>query len=112
MTGRQAPPWFVKALKALNPHFSVEWDQRQRVWAIREAVRCSSLVAETSEGAPVYRMHRRPETALRFAELGLRVLEYVRKNDPRRYRDVKQMVDKLGIDKGERPQIQETLVHA
>jgi hypothetical protein len=97
MAERKAPAWFVRALKALNPHFSVEWDQTHKLWAVREAVRHSSLAAEV-EGAPVYRIRRRPETALRFAELGSRLLDYVRRNDPRRYRSVEHMVKKLRID--------------
>jgi hypothetical protein len=104
MAGRKAPSWFVKALKGLNPHFSVEWDRAREVWAVKEAVRHSSLVADV-EGAPVYRIHRRPETALRFTTLGSRLLDFVRRNDPRRYSSVEQMVKKLRIDEGERPSI-------
>lgn len=97
MARRKAPSWFVRALKSLNPHFSVEWDQKHELWAVKEAVRHSTLVASI-EGAPVFRIHRRPETALRFAALGSRLLDHIRKNDPRRYRDVAQMVKKLRID--------------
>lgn len=106
MAQRQAPTWFVRALAALNPHFSVEWDQKHSLWAIKESVRHSSLVMSTPEGAPVFRMHRRPETALRFADLGSRLLQHIRKNDPRRYRDISQMVKQLRIDDRARPQIQ------
>ncbi len=110
MTERKAPSWFVKALKALNPHFSVEWDDSQKLWSVKEAVRHSSLVAETPEGAAVYRIRRRPETALRFAGLGMRLLDHIRKNDPRRYRDVKQMVEKLRIDGRANPGIPTTTI--
>ena len=106
---RTAPSWFVRALRALNPHFSVKWDARGKVWMVQESVRHSTQVA-TLQGAPVFRIHRRPETALRFADLGSRLLDYVRRNDPRRYRSVEQMVNKLRIDEGERPQIQQVFV--
>jgi hypothetical protein len=103
------PAWFVKSLRAINPHFGVRFCARRRTWEITEAVRTSKCVA-TLEGAPVFRIDRRPEGALRFKELGERCLAYVRRNDPRRYRSVEAMVESLGIDKGERPRIQETFV--
>ncbi len=99
---RKAPSWFVKALKALNPHFTVAWDEAQGLWAVRESVRSSALISEI-DGAPVYRIKRRPETALRFAGLGSRLLDHVRRNDPRRYSSVQQMVKKLRIDDRARP---------
>lgn len=85
------------------------WDEKQNLWAVQESVRHSQLVTSI-EGAPVYRMHRRPETALRFADVGSRLLDSVRRNDPRRYNSVQQMVKKLKIDDRERPKIQETVV--
>lgn len=94
---RKVPSWFAKALKAVNAHFTVEWDAAQGLWAVKESVRHSTLAAVV-EGAPVYRIRRRPETALRFAELGSKLLDYVRRNDPRRYRSVEQMVKQLRID--------------
>lgn len=111
MAERKAPSWFVRALKALNPHFSVEWDSQHKLWAVKEAVRHSSLVASL-EGAPVYRIGRRPETALRFADVGSRLLDYVRRNDPRRYRSVEQMIKKLRIDDRVNPGIPEQIVPA
>ncbi len=104
-----APSWFVRELKRLNPHFGVRFSEKHGSWEITESVRTSKQIASV-EGAPVFLMHRRPETALRFKGLGERCLAYVRRNDPRRYNSVQQMVDKLGIDKGERPQIQQTFV--
>lgn len=104
-----APSWFIRELKRLNPHFGARWSDKQKLWEITEAVRTSKQIASV-EGAPVFLMHRRPETALRFKELGERCLAYVRRNDPRRYNSVQKMVDKLGIDKGSRPEVQQTLV--
>lgn len=103
------PSWFVRELKRINPHFGVRWSAKKACWEITEAVRTAALVA-TVEGAPVFRMDRRPESALRFKELGERCLAYVRRNDPRRYNSVQKMVEALGIDKGARPQIQQTFV--
>lgn len=108
---RKVPAWFAKALKAVNPHFSVEWDAAQGLWAIKESVRHSTLVTSV-EGAPVYRIHRRPETALRFAGIGSKLLDYVRRNDPRRYRSVEQMVAKLRIDDRVNPGLPTSLVPA
>lgn len=102
-----APAWFVRELRRINPHFGVRFNIKKACWEITEAVRTAAQVASVG-GAPVFRMDRRPETALRFKELGEKCLAYVRRNDPRRYSSVQQMVDKLGIDKGERPQIQQT----
>lgn len=103
------PAWFVKELKRLNPHFGVRFSEKHKLWEITEAVRTSQQIA-SFEGAPVYKMHRRPETALRFKDLGERCLSFVRRNDPRRYNSIQKMVDALGIDKGERPQIQQSFV--
>lgn len=106
---RQPPAWFVRCLRSLNPHFSVEWDQTQGLWAVKEAVRHSSLVSSLG-GAPVYRVRRRPETALRFAGLGSRLLDHVRRNDPRRYRSVEHMIKKLRIDERVNPGLPTTSV--
>jgi hypothetical protein len=91
------PAWFVRKLRELNPHFIVRWDFSRGRWAIMEAVRDCRHVAY-HKGAAVYRLHRRPEPSLFFQGLGSKVLEYVRKNDPRRFRSVQQMVDELKID--------------
>ena len=95
------PSWFLSKLKAINPYFGVEWDDRKNIWAITEGVRHVSVA-----GAGIFVMRRRNEPALRFKELGSRALEYVRRNNPRRFRSVQQMVDGLGIDKGAKSAMQ------
>lgn len=98
------PAWIVRKLKEINPRFGIAWDDTRKMWTITEEVRRVEQVAEV-DGAPVFKMHRRAETALRFKGLGSKMLDYVRRNDPRKYRSVVQMVEKLGIDKGARPEI-------
>lgn len=95
--GPTAPAWFVRKLKALSPHFDVKWDERRQKWAILEWVRWSTYVSDI-DGAPVLRRHRRPMPALYVAGLGSRVIEWVRRNDPRRFRSMREMIDKLDID--------------
>ena len=95
------PPWFLRKLKAINPYFGVEWDGRKNTWAITEGVRHVTVA-----GAGIFVMRRRHEPALRFKGLGSRVLEYVRRNNPRRFSSVKNMVDGLGIDSGAKSAMQ------
>lgn len=101
MSTRTPPAWFVRKLREINRHFSVAWNPNRGKWMIQEGVRWTTY-QNTRNGAPVYRMHRRPTPALYVAELGSHVLDIVRRNDPRRYRNIDDMIDVLGIDKNER----------
>lgn len=62
-----------------------------------EAVRTSKHVGSL-DGAPVFVMSRRPEPALLFRNLNYRTLEFVRRNDPRRYKNIQDMIDRLDLD--------------
>lgn len=62
-----------------------------------EAVRWSRQEAHLN-GAAVYQLSRRPEPALYCGKLTHKVLEYVRRNDPRRYKSVQEMIEVLDLD--------------
>lgn len=94
---RTPPAWFVKCLKGINPNFSVSWRENRGKWAIMEGVRTSVHVGNIN-GSPVYKISRRPEPALFVSSLGSKVLDYVQRNDPRKYKSLQEMIDALDID--------------
>jgi hypothetical protein len=94
----RAPSWFVRALRSINRHFGVRWSGLHKAWEITEDVPWSRYEADL-KGAPVFAIRRRPQPALRFSHLGSGCLDIVRRNDPRRFKDVQAMIDGLNIDK-------------
>ena len=91
------PRWFVAKLKNINRNFDVWFDPNTKLWVIGERVRWSVHKA-SREGSSVYEMTRRPLPALRVSSLGSKVLDFVRRNDPRKYKNVQEMIDALDID--------------
>jgi hypothetical protein len=97
MAKRIAPVWFTRKLRSINRHFVARWHDDKGLWSIDENVRWSTF-SGFHDGAAVYRLRRRPARGIYVRELGHEALQLVRRQDPRRFKSMADVIKGLNID--------------
>jgi hypothetical protein len=100
MPARTPPQWFQRRLKAFDRRLDCRWSDAHGHWVIAERVPRVVFVG-TAEGMTLHKMEPRYDRVFYVLELGTQIIDWLRRNDMKRFASVESMVQALEIDSNE-----------
>lgn len=94
---REAPAWFLRKLKAIEPRLTVVWRPHMKRWMVGERLRWA-IRGPVHDEKRIYHVNERLARVFYTPELGSTVLDWCRRNRIGRFQSVAQMVKELQMD--------------